>query len=917
MVVSPIRSNASERVKFVGTRGRMINWGLPPMQIDKVYEPQRFEPRWARWWKESGIFHSRADAPGRVFCLVIPPPNVTGSLHTGHMLEHTEIDATIRWRRMMGDNTLWLPGTDHAGIATQMVVERSLAEEGLSRHDLGREEFEKRVWAWKEQYGGSIKQQMIQVGVSCDWSRERFTLDPGLARAVRTAFVRLYRKGLIYRGQYMINWCPRCHTALSDLEVVHDDVQSSLWHIRYPVKDTGRRLTVATTRPETMLGDTAVAINANDERYFDLHGKSVILPLMNREIPIILDPLADPEFGTGVVKVTPAHDPNDFEAGRRHNLASIQVIGEDAIMTEAAGAYAELDRFEARQRVVEDLRALGLLEKIEDYPLSLGKCQRCKTVVEPLVSTQWFVKTKPLAEKAIEVVRDGRIQFIPESWTKTYYEWMYNIRDWCISRQLWWGHRIPAWHCPDCGGITVSMEDPTECAHCGSRQIQQDPDVLDTWFSSGLWPFSTLGWPDRTEDLATYYPTSLLITGFDILFFWVARMIMMGMECMGDVPFRQVYIHALVRDAERQKMSKTRGNTIDPLEVTTKYGTDAVRLSLLLGAAPGTDIVLSEDRMVSARAFANKLWNAARFIFLKMEACGVEPWIPEPGDPHLPAAASDSLEVPLEDRWMFSRLIHSIDQVNRSLEAYRYHEAAQTLWRFVWHEFCDWYVEIKKLRFREGSGLNADWRNMLTVFEATLRLLHPVMPFITEELWQRLAVNAQDKPASIALALYPRYRPEGVDNQAEYAVDLLKEMVTALRNLRADLKLDPKLQLEATLYSRSLAARVAREQAQAIEKLAAVKLEVREEPAPRGDVATRSSAEFDVRLQAPAAQIEERRKRMEKDLQQLEKNIASSQRQLSDQVFLGRAPEKVVENIRAKLAEYTAQREKLKAGLSA
>ena len=879
------------------------------MQIEKVYEPQRFEPRWARWWKESGIFRADVHAEGPVFSLVIPPPNVTGSLHAGHMLEHTEIDMTVRWRRMMGYNTLWLPGTDHAGIATQMVVERELAKQGLSRHDLGREAFEKRVWEWKEQYGGTIKNQMIQVGASCDWSRERFTLDPGLSRAVRTTFVRLYEKGLIYRGEYMINWCPRCHTALSDLEVVHEETQGHLWHIRYPVKGGAGYVVVATTRPETMLGDTAVAINPADARYVHLHGRSVMLPLMEREIPIVLDPLADPEFGTGVVKVTPAHDPNDFEAGKRHNLPKIQVIGEDAKMTDAAGRYSHLDRFEARRRVVEDLRSLGLLEKIEDYTVSLGKCQRCKTVVEPLVSTQWFVKTKPLAERAIEVVENGRIVFIPENWTKTYYEWMYNIRDWCISRQLWWGHRIPAWHCAGCGQITVSMEDPVACERCGSQDITQDPDVLDTWFSSALWPFSTLGWPDDTEDLRKYYPTTLLITGFDILFFWVARMIMMGLECTGDVPFRQVYIHGLVRDAERQKMSKTRGNTIDPLEVTQKYGTDAVRLSLVLGAAPGTDIIMSEDRMVSARAFANKLWNAARFLFLKMEACGVEPWIPEAGE---------KLEaVTLEDRWMLSRLHRVAGQVNLALETYRFHEVAQTLWRFVWHEFCDWYVELKKLRFREGSGLTPEWKNMLAVFEATLRLLHPVMPFITEELWQRLAVKAKSKPQSIALARFPQADASRIDEDAERRMELLQEMVTALRNLRADLKLDPKQQLEATVFSTTLAAEVAREHAAAVEKLANVKLSVIEGAAPRGDAASRSSSEFDVRLEVPAAQREEHRRRMGKELAQLERNIANSERQLADPVFLGRAPEKVINGLRAKLADYKAQYQKLSADLGA
>ncbi|MBZ5584656.1 MAG: valine--tRNA ligase, partial [Acidobacteriia bacterium] len=598
------------------------------MQIEKVYEPQRFEPHWAQWWIDSGVFRADAKNPAPVFSLVIPPPNVTGSLHIGHMLEHAEIDVTIRWHRMRGDNTLWLPGTDHAGIATQMVVARKLAEDGIHYRELGREKFEARVWEWKAQYGDTIKHQMIRLGASCDWSRERFTLDAGLSRAVREVFVRLYEKGLIYRGEYMVNWCPGCHTAISDLEVAHSDVQGHLWYIRYPINGlTDHSIVVATTRPETMLGDTAVAVNPKDPRYLEFHGRTAQLPLMDREIPIILDDLADPAFGAGAVKVTPAHDPNDFEAGRRHNLPRIQVIDENGAMTAAAGPYAGLDRFEARRRVLAHLEERGLLVKKEDYALSLGVCSRCKTAVEPLVSTQWFVSTKPLAAKAIEAVETGRIEFIPANWSKTYFEWMYNIRDWCISRQLWWGHRIPAWHCGECREIIVAREAPDTCPRCGSSNLTQDTDVLDTWFSSGLWPFSTLGWPDQTEDLATFYPTSLLITGFDILFFWVARMAMMGLEFMGDVPFRQVYIHGLVRDAERQKMSKTKGNTIDPLVVTEKYGTDAVRMALLQGAAPGTDIVLTEERMASSRDFANKIWNAARFLFLKMENSSVDPWL--------------------------------------------------------------------------------------------------------------------------------------------------------------------------------------------------------------------------------------------------------------------------------------------------
>ena len=883
------------------------------MQIDKVYEPQRFEPHWSQWWIDQGIFHAAPKSGGRVFSLVIPPPNVTGSLHMGHMLEHTEIDVVIRWRRMRGDNTLWLPGTDHAGIATQMVVARKLAEEGINYRDLGREKFEERVWQWKAESGDTIKRQMIRLGASCDWSREHFTLDADLSRAVREVFVRLYEKGLIYRGEYIVNWCPNCLTAISDLEVTHDETQGHLWHIRYPVIGTGRTLVVATTRPETMLGDTAVAINKRDNRYLDLHGQTVQLPLMDRPIPIVIDDLADPEFGTGVVKVTPAHDPNDFECGRRHKLPSIRVIDETGHMTAAAGPYAGLDRFEARRRVVADLEKLGAIEKIEPYSLSVGKCQRCKTVVEPLVSKQWFVKMKPLAEKAIAAVESKRIEFIPENWTKTYFEWMYNIRDWCVSRQLWWGHRIPAWHCSKCGEIMVAREVPASCARCGSGQLDQDPDVLDTWFSSGLWPFSTMGWPDKTEDFQVYYPTSLLITGFDIIFFWVARMITLGIECTGQIPFRQVYIHGLIRDADRQKMSKTKGNVIDPLVVTPQYGTDAVRMALLIGAAPGTDIVLTESRMESARNFANKIWNAARFLFLNMERSGVEPWAPDPREPFRPEADAETFETPIEDRWIFSRLNSCAEEANSAIAQYRFHEAAQAVRRFFWDEFCDWYVELKKLRFQENSGLNAHWRNTLAAFETALRLLHPVMPFLTEELWQRL--GSSGRPLSIALAPYPTYSSAAADLPAERDIQILQDIVSSIRNLRADMKLDPGIRLIATLHARGRALDAGARHTAAIEKLANVSLAVAREGAPPPQGAVRSTHEFDVALEAPAAQLDARRQRLLKENQQLEKNIANADRQLADEEFMSKAPAHVIEEIRRKKGEYEAQLAKNKAAL--
>jgi valyl-tRNA synthetase len=887
------------------------------MQLEKVYEPQRFESHWAQWWIDRGFFHAPSDPTPQngVFSLVIPPPNVTGSLHIGHMLEHTEIDVTVRWHRMRGDQTLWLPGTDHAGIATQMVVERHLREsENLSRHDLGREEFERRIWAWKEQYGGTILGQMKRIGDSCDWSRNRFTLDEGLSRAVRETFVRLYEKGLIYRGEYMVNWCPRCHTALSDLEVVHEESNGHLWHIRYPVNGMpGRYLTVATTRPETMLGDTAVAVNPADERYADLHGRTVQLPLMDRAIPIIFDELADPQFGTGVVKVTPAHDPNDFEAGKRNQLPLVKVIDLEAKMTAEAGKYAGLDRYEARRRVVADLEAAGLLARTEDYKLSAGKCQRCKTVVEPQVSKQWFCRMKPLAEPAIEAVETGKTVFVPENWSKTYFEWMRNIRDWCVSRQLWWGHRIPAWHCQDCGQPTVSRTDPTECAHCASSRLVQDPDVLDTWFSSGLWPFSTLGWPDQTPELKAYYPTTLLITGFDILFFWVARMMMLGIEMMGDVPFRTVYIHGLVRDAERQKMSKTKGNTIDPLIVTEQYGTDAVRFALLRGAAPGTDIVLSEERMTSSRSFANKIWNAARFIGMQMERYGVAGLPLETAVAQLQPAEGDALE----DRWIFHRLNETAARLDQAQKTYRYHEVADLVWTFLWDEFCDWYVELKKLRIQQDeANAQLHLRNLLRVFEAALRLLHPVMPFLSEELWQRLVQKGAGAPESLCLAPYPQPNPQLTDAEAGADFALLQEITVEQRALRADNKIDPKQKAEAAVYPREeRTRRLLAGQLPILERLANTEITVEEGPLPAG--AARSKPEFDVLLKMGGAQADAMRSRLQKEIEQLTKVIDSSRRQLGSETFVAKAPPQVVEGLRAKLADYEAQLAKSHQSLAA
>jgi valyl-tRNA synthetase len=875
-------------------------------QLEKIYEPKDFEPHWAAWWVDERLFVADAASSKPVYSLVAPPPNVTGALHMGHMFEIAQTDITMRWKRMCGYNVLWLPGTDHAAIATEMLVTRHLREQGIERAAIGREKFIEHTWAWTKKYGGTIIGQFKRIGASCDWSRQRFTLDEGLLRAVRETFVRLYEKGLIYRGEYLVNWCPGCGTAVSDLEVIYSQQQGHLWHIRYPVTGTSEHLVVATTRPETMLGDTAVAVNATDERYKHLWGKTVTLPLVGRQLKIIQDEIADPEFGTGVVKVTPAHDPNDFAAGKRHNLEFLTVIGPDAKMNEQAGPYAGLDRYEARKRIVADLEAQGLIEKIEDYTNNIGSCQRCKSVVEPRVSTQWFARTKELAKPAIEAVETGKIEIIPEQWRRNYFEWMYNIRDWCISRQLWWGHRIPAWYCADCNAILVTREDPAACPQCGGKKLEQDPDTLDTWFSSGLWPFATMGWPDQNQDLKTFYPTALLNTGSDILFFWVARMIMMGIELAGDIPFRQVYIHGLVRDADKQKMSKTKGNVIDPIDVTEKYGTDAVRFSLVVAAGQGSDVVLKEERIASARNFANKIWNAARFVFLSLERSGAQPWAPENPDAYQPQAGAGG-EVPLADRWIFSRLDETARLANEHIEKFRYHEAANLLYHFFWDDFCDWYIELKKPTFKENSGLTPEWENMLAALERALRLLHPLMPFITEELWQRLASESKARPKSIALAPYPQPNADWSDREAERRVQLLREIVTAVRNLRAELSIDPKIALEGTVYAHtSQCADLVEQQSEAIRRLAAAALESREGKAPEGK-AMHHEADFDLVLHLPAAELSILRDRLRKQLDSLEKAKTSAERQLANADFVAKAPPHVIESMREKLSDYQSK----------
>jgi len=916
--------------------------------LPKAYEPGEIERRWAQAWVDEKLFTPEVAEQYRRptrsnFSLAIPPPNVTGSLHMGHMLEHTQIDILMRWRRMQGHRVLWLPGTDHAGIATQVVVERELARENLTRQALGREEFERRVWEWKAHSGGTIRKQMTRLGVSCDWSRERFTLDPPLYRAVLEAFLRLYKQGLIYRGRYMVNWCPRCQTALSDLETVHVQRDSKLWHIRYPLVGADVHITVATTRPETMLGDTAVAVHDEDERYRHLVGRKVLLPLMDREIPVIADAAVDREFGTGAVKVTPAHDPNDFEIARRHNLPEVDIMTDTAHISAAGGPYAGLDRLAAREKVVEDLRARGLLEGTMPHVHAVGVCDRCKTDIEPRLSTQWFCKMKPLAEPAMLVVRQGLIRIVPENWQRVYLDWMERVHDWCISRQLWWGHRIPVWHCADCASMTPARDSrvevvegraraaspPERCSRCGSTRLEQDPDVLDTWFSSALWPFSTLGWPDDTEDLRRFYPTTLMNNGFDILFFWDARMIMTGLHLVPRerleerIPFRTLYIHALVRDAEGQKMSKTRGNVLDPLVLTEQYGTDAVRFALAVQAAPGTDIPLSEDRILAARAFANKVWNAARFLFLnlaKMETAGLR--LEEVASPDVRARAPFALPdgwFGLADRWIFSRLAAVTAAVNAALKDFRFHEAASSVYEFFWGEFCDWYLEWVKpqLRAEDRAAALVAWRNLVAVLETALRLLHPFMPFLTEELWHRLPQQPGAK--SIALEPFPEPQQAWRDSAAEAEIAMLQEIITAARHIRAELRVDPKRPLPGELLAFDPALRrLVERNLDAVLRLATLsELRFREPAASGGPPASgfvsAGGAQFELRIAyGEAMNVTAELARLRKETDRLERDIASKQQRLADQTFRQRAPAEVVRSLEAILAERQAEYRKLR-----
>ena len=895
-------------------------------EIAKTYEPQQIEPRWAEYWVKEELFRAnpRAETGGKVFSIVIPPPNVTGSLHIGHMLDHTEIDILTRWHRMRGYNTLYLPGTDHAGISTQRVVVKQLADQGIDYRKLGREEFERRVWKWKEESGGKITQQMRQIGESCDWSREKFTLSPELSRVVRKVFVELYREGLIYRDTRLVNWCPECHTVLSDLEVVHEERPGSLWYIRYPVEGSSESVVVATTRPETMLGDTAVAVNPEDERYRALIGKMLILPLLERRILLIADAMVDKEFGTGAVKITPAHDPNDFEVGRRHGLPEIDVMTSEGKMSAAAGPYAGLDRFAARKKVLADLEAQGLLMKTAPHVSAIGLCERSKTIVEPRIMTQWFCKMKPLAEPALRAVREyapgkeGTIQIVPDNRRQEFLNWLDNIRDWTLSRQLWWGHRIPAWYCGECGEVTVAEEEPKRCGKCGSAKLTQDEDVLDTWFSSGLWPFSTLGWPEQTADFATYYPTSLLITGYDILFFWVARMAMLGIHFTGQVPFRAAYLHSLVRTGTGEKMSKSKGTGLDPVQLNQQYGTDAMRFCLASMAAPGTDIVLSDDRLASARNFANKIWNAARFLFMnleKFEQTGAT--LEELAAPEVRAGAPYAVggEVPLVDQWLYARLAGTIETVNAALEDYRFHEAAQNVYQFFWGDFCDWYIEWVKPELQSADRERAvvAWKNLFAAFDAALRLLHPFMPFLTEELWHQLPQQAGAK--SIALDNYPEARLSGIDPLAEKTFLLLQRIIVSVRTARADNKLEPKKKVAAEFSSQDAGVRkLVEANVDPLQRLGVLSsLRVSADQL-SGYGYFHSLGEGDVGIPlsefaASETDSKAERERLNKEIQGLQKAITSKEGQLGNETFRSRAPEKIIRGLEETLA---AQRMELK-----
>jgi len=871
-----------------------MNLSISNEELAKRYSPHEIEAKWYPFWEEHGYFKPSEDDNAEMFCIVIPPPNVTGVLHIGHALDNTIQDILIRWHRMMGHNTLWLPGTDHAGISTQMVVERALKEqEGLARNDLGREKFLERVWEWKEKHGSEIINQLRKLGASCDWERERFTMDEGLSKAVRRVFVDLFNEGLIYRGDYLVNWDCVLQTAVSDLEVVPKETKGNLWFIKYKIKDEDACLTIATTRPETLLGDTALAVNPEDERYSEYIGKTAILPLLNREIPVIGDEYVDMEFGTGALKITPAHDFNDFEIGKKHGLDFINILNPDGTLSKEAGPYAGMERFESRKKVLEDLEESGLLEKVEDYITRIGYGQRTDTPVEPFLSKQWYVKTEPLAKEALAAVADGRTRIVPENWTKIYDEWLENIRDWCISRQLWWGHRIPIWYCQDCNEIICSMDDPDKCPKCGSTNLEQDKDVLDTWFSSQLWPFSTMGWPDQTDDLKMYYPTSVLVTGWDILFFWVARMMMAGLHFMDDAPFHTVAIHPLIADAEGKKMSKSKGNTLDPLDMMEKYGTDATRFTLVSLSSSGKYMRLSEEKFASYRNFMNKMWNAARFALMNLEDY----------DPQAKRGESK-----LEDRWILSRLNKAVDKVNGALTEYDFFSVAQTFYDFFWGEYCDWYIELTKSRLRsDNAGDKATAQHVLaTVLETAMRLIHPVIPFISEEIWQRLPHEGQ----SIMSASYPVYDEKLVDEEAERKMQTINGVIRAIRNIRSDFQMKPREGVNVILKPDKDKTGVVSDNQNHIIALAYAELEIDEDYKEKGTYAFDTWDGVDVYVPATEEQISTIRAALEKNMSGANKEIERQEKRLSNKNFIDRAPEDIVEGAKENLARLKEEAEK-------
>ena len=861
-------------------------------ELAKTYDPQEVEDRIYDFWLNGGYFHATVDPEKKPYTIVIPPPNITGQLHMGHAMDETLQDILIRWRRMQGYSALWLPGTDHASIATEAKIVEAMRQEGLTKEDLGREKFLERAWAWKEKYGGRIVEQLKKLGSSCDWERERFTMDEGCNKAVREVFVRLYNKGLIYRGERIINWCPHCKTSISDAEVEFAEKDGNFWHIRYPFKDGSGYLELATTRPETMLGDTAVAVHPDDPRYKDIVGKMLILPLVGREIPVIADTYVEQDFGTGVVKITPAHDPNDFEVGLRHNLEIINVMNDDGSINENGGKFAGMPGLEARKQIVKELEEQGFLVRIEPIKHNVGSCYRCHTVVEPRVSKQWFVKMEPLAKPAIECVRDGRVRFIPERMEKIYFNWMENIKDWCISRQLWWGHRIPAWYCEDCGETIVAMDAPHTCPKCGSEKLHQDEDTLDTWFSSALWPFSTLGWPDQTEDLKYFYPTDTLVTGYDIIFFWVARMIFSGMEHMGEPPFKTVFIHGLIRDAQGRKMSKSLGNGIDPLEVIAQYGADALRFTLVTGNSPGNDLRFSQEKVEASRNFANKIWNASRFILMNIDGQDVPNQLPE--------------KLALEDKWIVNQFNQVVKEVTDNLEHFEIGIAVQKLYDFLWDELCDWYIEIAKIRLQSSDEEAAQTARQVLVWvmTGTLQLLHPFMPYITEEIWQSLLHEGE----SIMVSKWPVYEEAHCFQQAASDMQGIMDVIRAVRNRRSEMNVPPSRKTH--LYIATAAEKVFQEGAPIIERLAfANGVEIGPAFEIEGAVNIVTSG---AKAYIPMDELVDKKAelaRLTKELESAQKQYATTQQKLSNEKFLSKAPENVVEGVRqnaAKLKEHIA-----------